>query len=118
LYGFGVKPTIQLTHLLTYLYYRTAAAIAYGLNKKGKRNVLVFDLGGGAFPEKSNPCQWHATGRWFSPGSPVSSTNKTDRHDITEILLKVAFNAVKMFARWFEKGRTPVAFDEMTTSLT
>jgi hypothetical protein len=27
-------------------------------------------------------------GRWFSPGTPVSSTNKTDRHDITEILLK------------------------------
>jgi hypothetical protein len=24
----------------------------------------------------------------FSPGSPVSSTNKTDPHDITEILLK------------------------------
>ena len=29
-------------------------------------------------------------GRWFSPGTPVSSTNKTDRHDITEILLKAA----------------------------
>ena len=25
----------------------------------------------------------------FSPGPPVSSTNKTDSHDITEILLKV-----------------------------
>jgi len=24
------------------------------------------------------------------PGTPVSSTNETDRHDITEILLKVA----------------------------
>jgi hypothetical protein len=33
-------------------------------------------------------CQWLATGRWFSPGTLVSSTNKTDRHDITEILLK------------------------------
>ena len=32
------------------------------------------------------------TDRWFSP---VSSTNKTDRHDITEILLKVALNAIK-----------------------
>ena len=31
-------------------------------------------------------------GRWFSPSTPVSSTNKTDRHDITEILLKVALN--------------------------
>ena len=26
----------------------------------------------------------------FSPGTPVSSTNKTDCHNITEILLKVA----------------------------
>jgi hypothetical protein len=32
--------------------------------------------------------QWHVAGRWFSPGTPVSSTNKTDRHNITEILLK------------------------------
>jgi hypothetical protein len=32
---------------------------------------------------------------WFSPGPPVSSTNKTDRHDITEILLKVALNTIK-----------------------
>jgi len=39
-------------------------------------------------------CQWHATCWWFSPGTPVSSTNKTDRHDITEILLKVALNAI------------------------
>jgi hypothetical protein len=36
-----------------------------------------------------------ATGRWFSPGPPVSSTNKTDRHDITEILLKVALSTIK-----------------------
>ena len=28
---------------------RTAAALAYGLDKKGERNVLVFDLGGGTF---------------------------------------------------------------------
>jgi hypothetical protein len=34
--------------------------------------------------------EWLATGRWFSPSRP--STNKTDRHDITEILLKVALN--------------------------
>jgi hypothetical protein len=34
-------------------------------------------------------------GWWFSPGTPVSSTNKTDRHDITEILLKVALNIIK-----------------------
>jgi hypothetical protein len=33
-------------------------------------------------------------GRWFSPDTPVSSTNKTDRHDIAEILLKVALNII------------------------
>jgi len=37
-------------------------------------------------------CQWLATGRWISPGTPVSSTNKTHRHHITEVLLKVALN--------------------------
>jgi hypothetical protein len=39
-------------------------------------------------------CQWLATGRWFSSGTLVSSTNKTYRHDITEILLKVALNTI------------------------
>jgi hypothetical protein len=33
-----------------------------------------------------------AHGRWFSPGAPASSTTKTGRHDIAEILLKVALN--------------------------
>jgi hypothetical protein len=31
-------------------------------------------------------------GRWFSPGTPASSTTNTSRHDIAEILLKVALN--------------------------
>jgi hypothetical protein len=29
-------------------------------------------------------------------GFPVSSTNKADRHDITEILLKVALNTITL----------------------
>ncbi len=29
---------------------------------------------------------------WFFPGTPVSSTNNTECHDITEILLKVTLN--------------------------
>ena len=41
-------------------------------------------------------CQWLAAGRCFSQGTPVSPTNKTDRHDITEILLKVAFNTITL----------------------
>jgi hypothetical protein len=40
-------------------------------------------------------CQWLAAGRWFSSGTPISSTNKTDRHLIAEILLKVALDTIK-----------------------
>jgi hypothetical protein len=39
-------------------------------------------------------CQWLATGRWFSPGTRIPSTNKTYHHDITEILLKVALTTI------------------------
>ena len=35
-------------------------------------------------------CQWLAAVLCFSLGTRVSSTNKTDHHDVTEILLKVA----------------------------
>jgi len=34
------------------------------------------------------------TGQWFSASTPVSSTNKPDRHDITEILLKVELSTI------------------------
>ena len=36
------------------------------------------------------------TGRWFSSGTLVSSINKTDRHETTEILLKVALNTIAL----------------------
>ena len=39
-------------------------------------------------------CHWLVTGRWFSPDTPVSSINKTDCHDMTEILLKVVLNTI------------------------
>ena len=35
-----------------------------------------------------------AAGRYFSPETPVSSTNKTDRHDITEIMLQMELNTI------------------------
>jgi hypothetical protein len=38
----------------------------------------------------------HATGQWFSLGTPVSSTNKTDCHNIAEILLKVALSTITL----------------------
>ena len=34
--------------------------------------------------------------RWFSLGTPASSTTKTGRHDIAEILLKVALKHQKL----------------------
>jgi len=37
-------------------------------------------------------CSSLVAGLWFSPATLVSSTNKTDRYDIAEILLKVALH--------------------------
>jgi hypothetical protein len=49
-----------------------------------------------------------AHGQWFSPGTPDSSTTKTGRHDIAEILLKVALkhnksinHLIKMYGNLF-----------------
>jgi hypothetical protein len=41
-------------------------------------------------------CQWQAAGRWFSPGIPIYTTNKGDRRNIPEILLKVALNTMTL----------------------
>jgi hypothetical protein len=41
-------------------------------------------------------CWWLATGRLFSPSTPVSSTNKTDRYDIAILVLKVALNTITL----------------------
>ena len=40
-------------------------------------------------------CHWLPTSLWFSTGTPGSSTNKTDHHDITEMLLEVVLNTIK-----------------------
>jgi hypothetical protein len=67
---------------------------------------------------------WLAAGQWFSPGTLVSSTNKTDRHDIVEILLKVALNTINqtkptsmliyrpvavIFQGWFDRFKCEIA---------
>jgi hypothetical protein len=39
--------------------------------------------------------------QWFSPGTPASSTTKTDRHDIADILLKVALNTINQIKSTF-----------------
>ena len=38
------------------------------------------------FTSLNRKTQWLTAGRWFYPGTPVSSIHKTDRHDITETL--------------------------------
>jgi hypothetical protein len=58
-------------------------------SRSGMRYTALFD----------KSCQWLATGWWFSLDPPVSSPNKIDRHDITEILLKVAFNTIKQASK-------------------
>jgi hypothetical protein len=47
-------------------------------------------------------CLWLAAGWWFSLGSPISSTNETDRHDMTEILLKVALSTITITLSWLD----------------
>ena len=44
-----------------------------------------------------------AHGRWFSQGTPASSTTKTGRHDIAEILLKVSLNTKNQSVKSFYK---------------
>jgi hypothetical protein len=44
-----------------------------------------------------------AHGQWFSPGTPASSTTKTGRHDIAEILLKVD-ETVVIYSFWIQNN--------------
>jgi hypothetical protein len=48
-----------------------------------------------------------AHGRCFSPDIPASSTTKTGRHDIAEILLKVALSTINQSIYWWKKTRVP-----------
>ena len=41
-------------------------------------------------------CQCLTIGQQFSPGTLVFSTNKTDRHDTSEILLKVTLDTINL----------------------
>ena len=52
-------------------------------------------------------CQWLEKGLWFTLSTLVSSTNKTHRHDITEILLKVELNTktlTPLHGDWLHRG--------------
>jgi hypothetical protein len=56
-----------------------------------------------------------AHGRWFSPSTPASSITKTGRHDIAEILLKVALKHQKSNHIEFPYGIIQL-FDEFDKS--
>ena len=45
-------------------------------------------------------CWRLAASLWFSQITSVSSNNKTDLHDITELLLKVALNTIAITYSW------------------
>jgi hypothetical protein len=51
-----------------------------------------------------------AHGRWFSPGTPASSTTKTGRHDIVEILLKVALHTKNQSLHTHFQNSKPTIF--------
>ena len=55
----------------------------------------------------------HYVSQWFSPGTgtPDSSTNKTDCHDITEILLKVSLNTITLTLTDSFKGNNSFQFE-------
>ena len=76
-------------------------------------NVIAFESHSGEVYSINIICQWLATGWWFSSGTLVSSTNKTDHHDVVEILLKVALNTISQTNRlyiWILKSLTDVLY--------
>jgi hypothetical protein len=54
--------------------------------------VVLSNLGATIYEINVTACDIYSHGRWFSLGTPDSSITKTGRHDIVEILLKVALN--------------------------
>jgi len=79
-------------HYVSYLHKIVVAVFLGNLKKK----VHIFQLNEIESALKYVVYQWLATGRWFSPSTPVSTTNNTDCHDISEILLKVVLNTITL----------------------
>jgi hypothetical protein len=77
----------QLFYLYTKLFY-------FSLSHTSSDNMCMIDMIH-AITASDKAYQLLARGRWFSLGTSASSTTKTGRHDIAEILLKVALNTIK-----------------------
>ena len=75
--SYNLYSKVQLNLLTVYFHLTLDQRIDQTPLRRGALNTTLCD----------QVCQWLAAGQWFSP---VSFTNKTDRYDITEILLKVA----------------------------
>jgi hypothetical protein len=71
------------------------------------RNKYICKLNKGNSRKDDKAYQLLAHGRWFSPDTPVSSTTKTGRHDIAEILLKVALKHRKSKSKFTKPGANP-----------
>jgi len=90
--------------------------------RKDKSNVFIIHLCQWLVPTEvgwvysiefiwHQDCQWLTAGEWFSAGTPVSSANKTDGHDITEILLKVALETINPTPIWHQNWFNFVLLD-------
>ena len=55
-----------------------------------------------------NVYQLLAHSRWFSPGTPASSTTETGRHDKAEILLKVVLNTINQLINQSLRSKSKV----------
>jgi hypothetical protein len=91
------RPMLFMTDLLyTYIYIdnlkRCILFYSVALIKWKANNTTLYHCNSCEFDHRSwrgvpdttlcdKVCQWLAAGRWFSPGIPVSSTNKTDRQE-------------------------------------
>ena len=82
---------------------RRGVAPSFVNNKKGCTRLAA---------TSDKVCQLLDHGRWFSPGTPASSTIKTGRHDIhvAEILLKVALNTINQIKSDIDNMQCPITF--------
>jgi hypothetical protein len=77
------------TWIYNYRWNQCLSPLTFWVRPRSRRGVLYATI-------YDNVGQWLGTDRWFSSDTPVSSTNKTDRQDIFEILLKVALNIISL----------------------
>ena len=68
----------------------------FALDHLWSHNLRQYMYSGRTLKFPRSVFQSPATDRWFSPDTLVSSTNKTDRHNITKMLLKVALNTMTL----------------------